>query len=656
MSNVFKTPGVYREEIDLSDILIPTGISDGAIVVRSPKGPINRPVLITNDKEYIETFGEPVYTSGAASGETGLTNAGISTLAERQQVPDYGYGSYAALEFLKESSQLQVVRGWSESDKFSNVWVKSDLSTSAYEVDDGTSATSADQYVYGNYTSVAPASTYSEFDRVDNIQALENFASFSGCMNVFANNPSVYGDDIAITIEPFSPWADWRYSYDTYPSNAVAASATTYEAMSATTYYPIADKVFKVNVFVKPHESSWDDYIDKSGKVGTGMDTSLSGTQALASATDSYRINPVETFYGSLVPIKDVNNNELWIESVINGNSKYIYVKTNLATSKFTEINDYNEISNKRDNYGLFIYKKQLLKLANGASYQATGIGSIAGWSGFEDKSIGVSILINPDWSSTVKQEVARISSKRLDCIAVGQVGSHKIVSRENIKNAEGYGYTSPSYMALYSGFSRVFDVYNNKFIYLPNAIFGASLFARIDRIGNPWDAPAGTNRAILPVLDQNKIWSDTDIGELYDKNINCVKFIRGTGFVMWGQKTAQMKKSALDRINVRRLLLYIENNIERSLNQFLFENNTDKTRLRVYNIVDEFLKSVYAGGGLTGYKVVCDETNNTSQVIDSNQLNVDIYVQPVRTIEYIKLTTVVTRTGISFSEVLLQR
>jgi len=117
----------------------------------------------------------------------------------------------------------------------------------------------------------------------------------------------------------------------------------------------------------------------------------------------------------------------------------------------------------------------------------------------------------------------------------------------------------------------------------------------------------------------------------------------------------AQLKKSSLDRINVRRNLIYIEKNIENALNQFVFENNTVGTRLRVYSMVDDFLAGVKAGGGLYDYSVVCDESNNTPDVIDANQLNIDIYLQPTQVIEFIQFTTVVTRTGINFSDVKLK-
>lgn len=639
------SPRVQRREIDLSNVLRAQGISNGGIVIKSIKGRINIPYNISDNKQFTEEFGNPQYTSGAST-ESGLTALGITSNADLAQIPDYGYGSYAALEFLKNSSSLYVVRSWDTNDKFSNAWFATDITTSAY--------TSAEK---GNYTSVAPASSYSTFDTLNTIQALDNHNVLSGALNVYANSPSSEGNNIAITVEPFSPWSSWRYQYDPYPTNAIAASATNLTNLSASTFYPIAEKVFKINVYVKSTGSNWDDYTDKTGMVGYGMDSSLSATALVASATTSYRLTPIETFVGTLTTQKDVNNKELWIESVINGNSKYIYVKSNTSVPKFTGINDYNEIANKKDATGDFIYKNQFVALANGASSQSTGIGSITGWSGFENRELlNVNILINPDPSPAVKIEVGRVAAKRMDCIAINQVGTFKKVTKEDIKNSEIYGYLNPSYVYLVANYGKVYDSYTDKFVFLPNAIYVASQLAYVLSVGNPWDSIGGTNRGIIPVLDQNIILSTNDIGDLYDRNINCIKSVRGYGFAIWGQKTAQLKASALDRLNVRTLLIYIENNIETALNQFLFEPNTDKTRLRVSNLCDEFLRTILAGEGVEEYKVVCDETNNTAYYIDNNTLVVDLYIKPTKTIEYIQLTSVVANSSVSFNEVLLQR
>ena len=173
---------------------------------------------------------------------------------------------------------------------------------------------------------------------------------------------------------------------------------------------------------------------------------------------------------------------------------------------------------------------------------------------------------------------------------------------------------------------------------------------ARTDRIANTWDAPAGLARGVLGgVVDQAKNYNDAEIGILYNNNINTVKFVRNQGYVMWGQKTAQRVQSALDRINVRRLLIYIENTLEPLLLSFLFELNTDKLRSRVTNIVDNFMRSVKSGDGVTAYQVVCNDTNNSALDIDNHLLNVDLYVQPAQSIEFIQMRVTVTRTGVSF-------
>ena len=154
-----------------------------------------------------------------------------------------------------------------------------------------------------------------------------------------------------------------------------------------------------------------------------------------------------------------------------------------------------------------------------------------------------------------------------------------------------------------------------------------------------------------MNTLDQLTLFTEEEIGTMYNKGINTSKRIRGAGDYMWGQKTGQVKASALDRINVRRLLLYIENTLEPQLADYLFDVNTDVIQSRVKTNIDQFLETIYAGGGLYNWKVVCDSTNNTPYSIDNYELNVDVYVQPVKTIEFINLNIIITRTGVSFTE-----
>ena len=613
-----RTAGVYREEIDVSEILVPTGISNGGIVVNSTKGPVNRPVLITNDKEYIDTFGEPYFVSGVAAG-LGTSMNGF--------FPEYGYGSYAALQFLKESSVLYVVRNINSGDKYAGVEVKANQ-TVAVSALSGTSA------IYVQTSGIA-ASTTTVSDRVDRIQNLDTFAEgLTNNLLIGALYPGQDGNNIAVNVEVFSMSADWVNSYDNYSSGTTTAD------------HPIACKVFKLNVYEKDSSSNWTDFETLSG------DTT----------NNRLRMSPIETFYGTLIPQLDGNNNQLFIENMVNGSSKYIYVKVKGGSSFTVPTTVYNNLPVRKDSNNIeFVDYLRLMQLGNGAVVAPTNAGldatQVDSYALFEDReNSNIGILIAPTYNSVVKQEVARIAAKRADCIAVVQTGDptdETVASMtDGTGNSEIYGYSNPSYLALYDGWSKDYDKYNDRFLYLPNAIYAAMIYARVDNIAYPWDAPAGINRGTIQVFDQRRIWTFDEIGQLYDKNINSVRFIPGTGFVMWGQKTAQLKKSALDRVNVRRNLLYIENNIENNLVQFVFENNTTRTRLRVFSLIDPFLSQVKAAGGLTDYKLVVDETNNTTDVIDANQMNVDVYVQPSRTAEFINLRTIITRTGVSFEEI----
>jgi len=575
----WSAPGIRRYEIDQSEIISPTGTSIGGIVIRSKKGPIARPVLISNDQEFIETFGAPVFSSGTSISDTAT--------------PEMGYGSYASLEFLKESNALYVVRDYDTGDKFASV---------LYDTNGSTSATSA--------AGIDATADANQADKIDSIYALNQYSMTGKALLIGSIAPGEDGNNTAVTIQTFSSACDWFNSYDTYASAVNPATDWT--------NHPIAREVFKINVYRKADNESW-------------------STLAFA----DYSASPVETFYGTRTAQLDSNKRQLLISEVVNGISKYIYVVP--GTANFTS------------GCSLSAVPTAVTALSGGAFEYGTNIGSTDGWSYFTDREkVSVNILLCPDYTTSVKQHVGNIAAARQDCIAVVQTGQRTHNTVAQVLAAEAYGYDNPSYVATYAGWTQIYDSYNDKKVYVPNAIFGAKLMARTDRVANTWDAPAGTQRGIIGGLDQNVRFSFNQIGQLYDANINAVRNMRGTGDVMWGQKTCQLKKSALDRINVRRLLLYIENSIEPSLVDFLFQPNNESTRLRISNIVDSFLATVKAGGGLNAYSVVCDETNNTPIVIDNNTLKLDIYIQPTKTIENIELSVIITRTGVSFSEAIV--
>ena len=212
---------------------------------------------------------------------------------------------------------------------------------------------------------------------------------------------------------------------------------------------------------------------------------------------------------------------------------------------------------------------------------------------------------------------------------------------------------TSSSYATFDSGYKYTFDRFNNRFVYIPTNADVGGMMARTALLAYPWFSPAGQQRGVLNnavKLAYNPSKSQRD--RLYPKRINSFITSPGAGTFLFGDKTALGYQSAFDRINVRRLFLTIEQALERAAQAQLFELNDDLTRANFRNIVDPYLRDVQAKRGLIDYLVICDETNNTPDVIDNNEFRADIFLKPAKSINFITLTFVATRTGVSFSEV----
>jgi phage tail sheath protein FI len=198
-----------------------------------------------------------------------------------------------------------------------------------------------------------------------------------------------------------------------------------------------------------------------------------------------------------------------------------------------------------------------------------------------------------------------------------------------------------------------MFDRFNNTFRYIPCSADVAGLMARTSINQYSWFSPAGASRGAINgavKLAYNPSKAQRDL--LYPKRINPIIFSPGAGIILYGDKTALSYTSAFDRINVRRLFLTIESTIERAARAQLFEFNDIITRSNFVNIVEPYLRDVKSKRGIIDFLVVCDETNNTPDVIDGNQFRADIFVKPARSINFIGLTFVATRTGVSFEEV----
>ena len=213
---------------------------------------------------------------------------------------------------------------------------------------------------------------------------------------------------------------------------------------------------------------------------------------------------------------------------------------------------------------------------------------------------------------------------------------------------------TSSTYGVLDSGYKYMYDRFNDTFRYVPLNGDIAGTCARVDANSFPWFSPAGSDRgAILNAVKLAYNPGKAQRDKLYGQRINPVITSRGQGTILFGDKTSYGKASAFDRINVRRLFIYLENAISAAARDQLFEFNDEITRTNFVNIVEPFLRDVQSKRGLFDFVVICDQTNNTPAVIDNNEFVADIYIKPAKSINFIGLTFIATRTGVSFEEVI---
>lgn len=279
-----------------------------------------------------------------------------------------------------------------------------------------------------------------------------------------------------------------------------------------------------------------------------------------------------------------------------------------------------------------------------------------------DDAQYDISLLPVGPASATVAQYViSNVAESRLDCVAFispqdissaspitgsGSAATSAIIAYRNLLS-------STSYAVMDSGYKYQYDRYNDKYRFVPLNGDVAGLCARTDNTNDPWFSPGGLNRGQIKnvvKLAINPTKADRDV--LYSAGVNPVVTFPGEGTVLYGDKTLLAKPSAFDRINVRRLFIVMEKAIATAAKFQLFEFNDSFTQAQFRNLVEPFLRNVQGRRGVTDFKVVCDSTNNTGQVIDSNNFVADIYVKPNRSINFITLNFVAARSSISFTEI----
>jgi hypothetical protein len=252
------------------------------------------------------------------------------------------------------------------------------------------------------------------------------------------------------------------------------------------------------------------------------------------------------------------------------------------------------------------------------------------------------------DIATDRKDCVAFISPARTDVVDV----ANAVTQQQNVVSFAD-GLPSTSYAVIDSGYKYMYDKYNDVYRYVPLNGDTAGLCARTDSVADAWFSPGGFNRgqirgAVKLAFNPNQIQRD----ELYKSRVNPVVAFPGQGTVLFGDKTAQSKPSAFDRINVRRLFIVLEKTVSTAAKFQLFEFNDEFSRANFRNLVEPFLRDVQGRRGITDFQVVCDASNNTGDVVDRNEFRADIFVKPNRSINFIQLNFVATRSGVAFSEV----
>ena len=286
----------------------------------------------------------------------------------------------------------------------------------------------------------------------------------------------------------------------------------------------------------------------------------------------------------------------------------------------------------------------------------------LRGFDKFEDKdNIEVDFLIAPEsiadaTATTIVNDLVGIAgTTRKDCVAVASPSRNAVITLGTNTGvlACNNTYTKSSYLVQDNNYLKVFDKYNDKYIKIPANSSTAGLMAATDLVAAPWFSPAGSRRGRYIgitdiILSPTKIERD----QLYKVGINPIANIPGEGIMLFGDKTNESRPSAFDRINVRRLFLGVERAIAIAGRNVMFEFNDEFTRAEFVNIVEPFLREIQGRRGITDFRVVCDETNNTPAVVDRNEFIASIFIKPARSINFVTLNFVAVRTGVEFEEV----
>ena len=633
------SPGVLVQERDLTRIIPAVSTSVGAFAGEFRKGPLDEIVTVSSEQELVETFGKP----------------------DSNNFEDF----FSAANFLQYSNALRVVRAQNSSV------ANAVASGSAFVIKNETDYINNFATGQGSVGEWA-ARTAGAWGNNLLVSICPSAAAYeTTVVTTLASTPAVGDTQITVTsgtniavgdIINFSTTAATS-DYDDGHEYRVTAKSTN---LITIVRHPSGTGGLQRDVVINSNiRRRWRFYDQVAGAPGTSpYATSKGGSNdeihVIVVDEDggiSGTANTVLEVYQKLSKASDAKSPQgdtNYYPTVIQTRSKYVYWM------------DHNSGGSNWGNTAsgttyTAVATPTLTSLQSGSDGSAVTVAQkkTAYEKFLDSETVDVGLIIAGPGDSTHVDNVISIAEDRKDAVAFVSPERSDVVNVANANtqtsNVVGFynSIRSSSYVVFDSGYKYQYDRYNDVYRFVPLNGDIAGLSARTDLIADSWYSPAGFNRgtirgAVKLAYNPNKTQRD----DLYRNRVNAVVTFPGQGTVLFGDKTGLSAPSAFDRINVRRLFIVLEKAISTASKFQLFEFNDEFTRANFRNIVEPFLREVQGRRGITDFLVVCDETNNTGEVIDRNEFIAEIFVKPARSINFITLQFVATRTGVSFEEV----
>ena len=635
------SPGVLVQERDLTRIIPAVSTAIGAIAISANKGPLDEIVSISSEQELVDTFGKPDSTNfeyffSAANflqysnslrvvraTQTNAVNASTSGTGVLIKNTDDWTNNYAS---GGQAGKADFVAREAGTDG-NNLQVSTCPNAAAYEQEGATTVNDASTAVGDTVVVAASGAALNVGDII----------SFS---TTAATNDYDDGEQYRVTNIATNDVTIVQHPRGTGGLKRVLTDGSNIRRRWK--YYDAVDGAPGTSTYVSERNGANDEIhvvvIDEDGGISGVPGTILETFSKLSKASDA----------------KDPQGNDNYYPNVIYTKSEYIYWTKHHASG--------SNWGNAASGTTFTAVNTPTLETMSGGSNGSTvTTGEIkTAYDKFADsETVDVGLIIAGPCTATHIENLISLAEARKDCVVFASPERSDVVNVTNSNtqksNVVSFFSTisSTSYASFDSGYKYMYDRYNDVYRFVPLNGDMAGLCARTDLLADSWFSPAGFNRGVVRgavKLAFNPTKTQRD--ELYPARINPVSTFPGQGTVLFGDKTALASPSAFDRINVRRLFITLEKAISTASKFQLFEFNDEFTRANFRNIVEPFLREVQGRRGITDFLVVCDETNNTGDVIDRNEFKAEIFIKPARSINFITLAFVATRTGVSFDEV----